>query len=535
MAVTQYFKSLDSLFEETSGTNIVINELIDNNMVNLSDENIINSIMTVYDQDVFSNVPKCKCLEEPMVGSYYENLICPNCGAPVKKPYEDIKAEIWLRSIIAEGRELRFLSPIFYYQLSKLFVSGKKNKKPDFNFINYLIDTSINIPELHLNTDMHLAVKCLLEDVLENQRGYYNFMLHLKDILVYLSNSSKFKNKAKAQDLLNVYEEIENSKERDVGIFSSYLPILSNKIFVMENTAKGRFVDLKASMSLSIVKNWITVCRMMKNNEKLNNKPITLEKAGNITAKVVATACNLFITFFKNSIAKKEGIFRRHIYGYKVGFSFRGTIVARDGSEIYDKSGKNMIRNDPVDGIDIPWRAAVGTLELHIINKLLKRGYSVKDLRRKIDSSYVFYDEEINQIMNELMDEVPDRKLPVLGIRNPTLLRGSLMLMHVRSIKTDLRDDTIGLNPLVVKVFNGDFDGDNMSFMGVFDKHLQDLLYGFKHEFSLFGVEGPCAIAGFLTSLATGNQILSNFVMDVLNEPNNDKLYDMILDKRKRA
>lgn len=531
MAVTQYLVDFDELFERSGQTAIVVNDLITHNMVNFSDEQILNSIMTVYEKDMFSTIPRCECEEDPLEGSFYEGIVCSICGKPVRQPYDAIKSELWLRSIFVDGVEVKLLSPVFYHELSGIFLKKKRGFKP-FNYLDYILDTTVSIPEPYLNTDIAAVVESMLGNVMDGRRGYVNFFNNLRECLEFLSECPGFSNRDKALNAKIMIDDIHYTNNKTGGVLSSHLPILSNKIFVMENSPKGKFVNLKASMSLSIVKNWVNLCREIKNSDKLKGKPITIERVGNMAGRIAKTSAELFIDIFKDDIMRKQGVARRQIYGYKVMWSFRGVIVSRNGSRLWSED--HPIGNDPIDGIDMPWKAAVSSLDLHITNKLLRRGYSVRDIRERLDLALTRYDKEIHDIMLEIQSEFPDGRMPVLGIRNPTLLRGSLMLMHIRTIKTDIKDDNISLNPLVVKVFNGDFDGDNMSFMQIFDQRVVDLLEGFRHEYSLFSIKGPCAISGFLTSLATGNQIISNYLRDIMNNPEDDKLYDLILEKRKK-
>ena len=54
----------------------------------------------------------------------------------------------------------------------------------------------------------------------------------------------------------------------------------------------------------------------------------------------------------------------------------------------------------------------------------------------------------------------PDKGMPCLFHRNPSLLSGSSEYLRITKIKRDTGDNTISLSTLVVKAPNGDFDGD---------------------------------------------------------------------------
>ena len=62
----------------------------------------------------------------------------------------------------------------------------------------------------------------------------------------------------------------------------------------------------------------------------------------------------------------------------------------------------------------------------------------------------------LHKVVQELIDETPDKGIYVLLNRNPTLLSGSIIRLKITKFKTNPSDNTIGLSILAVKSLNCD-------------------------------------------------------------------------------
>ena len=69
---------------------------------------------------------------------------------------------------------------------------------------------------------------------------------------------------------------------------------------------------------------------------------------------------------------------------------------------------------------------------------------------------------------------IVDKEHPKIIInRNPTLNYYSMLLMDIRSIKSDVSDFTLSVPLSVLPGLNADFDGDILNIIGLMDKELE--------------------------------------------------------------
>lgn len=119
-----------------------------------------------------------------------------------------------------------------------------------------------------------------------------------------------------------------------------------------------------------------------------------------------------------------------------------------------DLIGNSVIAIGPdlgIDEIGIPFKMAETIYEPWILNKLKNMGQKISNV------DYRLLKEKnpalIKNILNQLVKE-----RPVIVNRNPSLHKGSIMAFNPVLIT----GDAIKLNPLILKPFNADFDGDQM-------------------------------------------------------------------------
>jgi len=378
MAITQRLQGLDSYFRMTTGSKIIANDL---NHIDMKHQEMLTaSLMTVYDNvDTISTIPSCDCGE--VKGRYVVGVTCPRCNTECKELYEKVEPIIWLKTL---DDTLRFLNPT-YWLLIKELLGGKED------WLRWLCDSSFN-PE----HEPPPHVMGIHDEILKGMRSYTNTMNNLKPIFYYLLNLPKYKEEEKRdiEAMIVMHDEYLASGD----LFSSYLPIVNKQLFVMENTSKGRFVNLVVSDIVDVVLTWI---------KKSNNFMIdrNMKKAGIATAVAVSELAAFFYNFTDKFILKKAGIFRKHVYGARSHFTFRAVIVAIPGKHNYDD-------------VHIPWCVAVTIFEPHIMNKLERRGISYKKSMELFFRATKCYDSLIHEILLELMAEAPNGKVPIIIHRN---------------------------------------------------------------------------------------------------------------------
>lgn len=374
MAITQRFLPMDEYFRSSDGDKIILNHL---SPMALDDINKINeSLITVYNNtESISTMPSCDC--GMVKGRYMLNRPCGACGTSCKESYEKVKPLMWLKSL---HPTVKFMNPIFWLILRNIL-----DKKTDY--LRWLCDPKYNLPTTIPN---HIIG---LRDEIGGKRSYANFISKIPEVLVYLSNHARYKVSYKQANILLL---LEMYYKHEHDLFSDYLPIINKKLFVMENTTKGKFVNLSVADVYDVVLMWVTAA----NDEKATEK-----KKSDATAEAVSKLADLYLTYMKNYVVKKIGIFRKHVYGARSHFTFRSVITSMPGRHKHDE-------------IHIPWGIAVTVFKYHILNKLIKRGYTYIESTRLRFKAVKKYDPIVHSVINELIAEAPTGRIAAILQRN---------------------------------------------------------------------------------------------------------------------
>jgi DNA-directed RNA polymerase beta' subunit len=122
------------------------------------------------------------------------------------------------------------------------------------------------------------------------------------------------------------------------------------------------------------------------------------------------------------------------------------------------------------DELDLAWSQAIALLELHLVNKLLKRGMTVNEADGFLRAHTYKHSPMIKELFQEIIREAGGgRGLIGIYVRNPSLTKSSTCMFRVMRIKDDPMDFTNTLPILATVLFNADFDGDAMAFMLMLD------------------------------------------------------------------
>lgn len=486
MAIAQKLINLNAYFRSTPGTKIIINDL---NILSLENRNKISeSILTVYDNtDVLSTKPSCEC--GATQGRYLLGRVCRECGTECKEPHSKLYPLLWLKSL---RDDLPFVNPSFWCMLSSVMSSTT-------DYLRWLSDDKYN-PRVKIPPYI-LTLKELLGGI----RSYKNTIEHFERIIVFLLSIPKFKaphKQRELKELLNLY------KEHKEDIFSEYLPIVNKKLFVMENTNKGKFINLAASDAIEVVMGWLNVVSLHKDN---------LKKEEVMTCRAISNLSGLFHTYLKQYITSKYGWIRKHNIATRCYFSCRCVITSRPGSH------KN-------DEIEMPWVIGPTVFRPHILNKLInQRHYAYQDAVRLLNRSIKKYEPVIDEILQELIDESPEGKIPVTIQRNPSIKRGSAIRVFITKFKSDdIRDKTISLSQLVVKLGNGDYDGDEENVMVMLDEVMANEARHLAPHFSTMNVDKPYQISKFITVLSQSDTTIGNMLSSKRDLPGTDTIVNRL-------
>lgn len=464
MAITQYFKNMEHYYNECPNA-IVLNG------INVDMQDSISSInkkfYTVYSGDLINTAPRCDCgriRSRIRVGKF-----CKKCNSYCKDNSNDTKPILWMQSL-----GVKFINPGFWLML-------KTYMDKNVDCLRYLSDTSYNPvkrPE-YLPNLVNLI----------GGRKYTNLIDNMEKVIEYVKNLPKQKKDKKFHKEMDALKDIW-IEHKDV-ILCDILPIPNKSIFIMENTSKGRFINLIVGDVVNIANEWIRITSDSQIDERHINK---------YTAKTISGLANLSMSMVKDYVVGKPGIFRKHLYGARSPFTFRNTITCVPKPHDYDI-------------VELPWSIGCSAYQPYVLNKLVARGYKYKDAQKLIYKSVEKYDETIAEILDELVAESPYKGLPLNMQRNPTLLQGSAQLVF-GVFKKDPKDKTVSVSKLIISHPNGDYDGDALNFTILNDILMTEEFEVYSPHYNIPGLNRPYEISGNLTMQGPANQIMMEYLRD---------------------
>lgn len=225
---------------------------------------------------------------------------------------------------------------------------------------------------------------------------------------------------------------IEENRDR---FFPQYLPIPNRAIFITEKTAMGTYAD-------NVMYSAIDAVRTMTSLDS-GIGPATQRIKENRTVKVIQQLSSYYLEYTKNNLSKKPGMFRRQVYGSRLDFSGRAVISSLSHPHAYDE-------------LHFPWGLAVMILKSHITSKLMRRGMTPSSAEEFLMLHTTKYHPLLETLFDELLEESPQKRLPVLFQRNPSLVRGSAQQLYISKIKTDPTINTISFSVLALAAPNAD-------------------------------------------------------------------------------
>lgn len=376
-------------------------------------------IMVKYEKtDLFSNEPHCPCGETH--GGYKLKCICDNCGQEVREPFDQkLQPLVWMRS---PHQVARLMNPVVWNILSKRFT------KSNYNLIEWMCNT-----DYHPSGNKPLEIAEL--QVLGVERGYNNFVGNFNLYIDILLSLKHFRPKKGVEDdlkeMLAMYRDC---------IFSEYLPLPNKAMFIFEDTKVGAYVDPLVVGAVDAIH---TICSI---DTALST--LTVREKENRTAKTISMLAAFYHDVYSEIFSEKNGMYRKHIFGTRNHFSARAVISSNTRAHKYDT-------------LEIAWGQAVTLFKVHLTNKLYKLNYTINQVQCLLQEYTVKYHPLLDHLFQEIIAESPGGLgVACIFARNPSLARGSTQRMYIIKVKSeDIKDPTISLSILAVKMYNADFDG----------------------------------------------------------------------------
>lgn len=454
----------------------VINDIAESSEKDRAEFNRL--IYTTYSGDLLSNLPSCECGE--IVGGYNVGVVCKSCGTDVRSHVErDLEPIVWIRRPAGPDGTMEtgvkaLINPIVWMMLKKKFT------RSGYEIIRWICDTNYAPPVRKPQVVYRL-------EEMKIPRGLNNFVEHFDSIMATLMDLKEYRKSEEHQELMRAINQ-----QRDC-VFSDYLPLPNRALLVIEESNVGTYVD-------PIITGAVDAIRMMAGIDSSLTSH-TLRVKENRTVKTISQLAEFYEGLYKTTLAKKQGIFRKHVFGSRSHFSFRAVISSLTDQHDYEE-------------IHIPWGIGLSVFRIHLMNKLMRRGYTPNEGIAFLNAHASVYHPELDQLFQELIAECPYRGIPTIMQRNPSLERGSAQLVYITQVKSVVEIPTVSISILDVKGLNADFDGDQLNFTPCLDSYTTEELRALAPHKSTFGLDAPRKVSGNLAQPKPVVSTSANFVHD---------------------
>lgn len=389
------------------------------------DRNLLDKLMmTNYQGPTFSMEPTCECGE--LKGGDKRGRICSSCHTEVLPHTErKIQSELWIRR---PDSVKALINPFIFAVLQNAY-----NTKSNIDVMRWLIDKTYHVDVSNFEPIQELKKAGI-------KRGLNFFVENFDDIMNVIFSGRIFPRNEIRDELPRFIEMVRED------IFTEYLPIPNKISFVTERSATGKYAEIeKIGTAIDAVN---TICSL---KSRLELPSPQVEE--NAAVKAILNLVDFYGRQIKEVQGKKEGFWRKLIFGTRMPFSGRAVITSL--TEVHD-----------YDELHIPWGLFIVMYRFHIENKLYKRGYTPNQAKGFISRCIREWNPEMREIIDELIEESPyathsgKKGLPVIFNRNPSLLLSSIQHFLITEIKNDVTDNSISMSVLVLSGMNADFDGD---------------------------------------------------------------------------
>lgn len=372
------------------------------------------SIMfTQYEGDSLKPFPSCSCGH--LKGMFKLGDICEICGGEVTQNFSKfIESEIWLLPLPTTKA---FITPIMWYMMKKLMLLD------GVDCLEYLTN-----PYYRSTKNNPSRLTYVLEQGHSRGLNYFydNFDKIIHDF-VYAGGKYTIPEK-----LSTLTRLVEYNRDK---VFTSVLPIPNKVMFPIEKSGNVAYGD-RSMIDI------VNAVRIIQESESRKDS-LSVKQMEARMVKCISLISNFHYNYVKETTGGKHGAARQHMFGGRWHSSSRAVITSifepHDFREVW-----------------FPWGVAVRQFRMQITNKLIRRGYGLKEIYDILRRYATTYDDELYDILKELIEESPFIGIPIILQRNPTIRRASALMLYVTRIKTDTKDNTISLSVGNLTGFNAD-------------------------------------------------------------------------------
>lgn len=411
-------------------------------------------IYTRYENDVMNIVPRCSC--GTLTGEANVGRMCEECGTRVTSPMEtDLEPLLWMKPPVGVKA---LINPIVWALLCKSFEAS------GVNLIRWLTDRTYQ-PAKRLPIEVGI-----LEDR-GYSRGYNDFIDNFDSIFDTLCELKRFKKHPNTAELRLFVNRYRNR------VMCEAIPMPNPSLLVIEDKNDKRILET------SII-GVVNACMMMAGIDTPINASLSINSRQNRVSKTLfELGSEFYAKYFHKNLGRKGGLARKHLNASRSFFSLRAVITSITKPHHYKE-------------MHIPWTAGIGALNVHLLNKLEKHGMYGNEAKNFLMANALCYHPLIDQLFKELIAEAPEGGIPALFCRNPSLMRGSIQKFLISEVKTNVRDNTIGLSSLNIVALNADFDGDACSVVILLDNKLSKEADSFWPHKNTYDVNALRTVSG---------------------------------------
>jgi hypothetical protein len=344
-------------------------------------EHLTNLVRSNYDGDSLSIIPSCEC--GAMTGERRKGRRCPECNTVVVSVAEKpIESNVWIRTPIGVDT---LMNPMAWTILADAFTSS------GLNILEWICDTQYQPPESQMFVIERLREYGIGDTFAD--RGW-NYFCNNFDLIIDILISQKFCRKTNRDYRDAVFTFYRENRDK---FFTPFLPIPNKIAFVTEKTAVGTYADNGMKSAQDAIQTIVSIDE--------TEGGTTQRSKENKAFRAVMQLAAYYDHHCRTVIGKKEGWFRKHVFGTRVPYAGRAVITSLSEHHDYDE-------------LHIPWTFAVSIFRVHLTNKLFRLGFTPREANRKIIRAANVWDPLIAELFKQLIAEAPLSKIPVLFHRN---------------------------------------------------------------------------------------------------------------------
>lgn len=339
-------------------------------------------LITHYDHtDTIEFGASCHCQRHTRVDEI--GVLCSVCNTHVESTTNQaIKSALWLRAPESVGR---LMHPQMYLILAPKLRTGH------VDFMEYLINTKYRFDlEKPMGKETRRRVERFLQ--YNPRRGFKAFIEDFDRHIEFFKEERMFGGTVRERE--EVLQFIETYRPY---FFPKYLMVPNRVCFVMESTNSGRYVDNPLNAAKDAV---LTMASASSSVIPLRQKEVE-----NRVASSIKSLSNYYFSFMKDRMASKKGILRKHVFGSRLHYTARAVITSISDPHDYDE-------------LHMPWGLGIQLFKYHIINKLLRQGMTSTQALDFVYRSVLSYSPRMDAILNELLEEAPNKKISCQLQRN---------------------------------------------------------------------------------------------------------------------